>query len=146
MRAHLSRRYRLSASHRLFCPEKTLEQNLALFGKCANPCGHGHNYVVQVTVSGTIDQATGMVIDLRELDARVHRDVIQVFDSTNLNLHACFHDLVPTTEHFCMEIHKRLVSGFGDARLERVRIEETANNSFEYAGGQERDTIWQVAQ
>ena len=134
MKAHLSRRYHLSASHRLCSPEKSLEENLALFGKCANPHGHGHNYLVEVAVSGSIDAATGMVIDLRSLDAHVHAYVVSVFDHTNLNLHACFQDLVPTTENFCIEIYRRLVGGFGSAQLERVRVQETPNNSFEYTG------------
>ena len=137
MKAHLSRRYRLSASHRLFCPDLGAEANLALFGKCANPHGHGHNYVVEVTVSGSIDAETGMVIDLGVLDQQVQARVVEVFDHSNLNLHPCFQALVPTTENFCIEVHRRLRGHFGPAYLERVRIEETANNSFEYRGEQD---------
>ena len=134
MKVHLSRRYRLSASHRLFSPELDLEENLVLFGKCANPHGHGHNYMVEVTVSGRVSVATGMVIDLKVLDHSVQARVIDAFDHTNLNLHDAFQSVVPTTENFCMEIYRRLVDGFHHAKLERVRIEETTKNSFEYAG------------
>ncbi len=134
MKVHLSRRYRLSASHRLFSPELDLEENLVLFGKCANPHGHGHNYMVEVTVSGRVSVATGMVIDLKVLDHSVQARVIDAFDHTNLNLHDAFKSVVPTTENFCIEIYRRLVDSFHHAKLERVRIEETTKNSFEYAG------------
>lgn len=134
MNVHLSRRYRISASHRLFSPDLDLGENLALFGKCANPHGHGHNYKVEVTVSGAVNADTGMVIDLKTLDDCVQARVIDVFDHTNLNLHDSFLNLVPTTENFCIEIYRRLVNSFGAARLERVRVEETSKNSFEYAG------------
>ena len=134
MKAHLSRRYRLSASHRLFCPDLDLDENLALFGKCANPHGHGHNYVVEVTVSGPVHAQTGMVIDLAVLDTTVHAEILDTFDHTHLNLHDDFTGLVPTTENFCIVVYKRLLARLLSVRLDRVRIEETANNSFEYAG------------
>ncbi len=134
MKAYLSRRYRLSASHRLFSDAYNDEQNFAVYGKCANPHGHGHNYVVEVTVSGPVNETTGMICDLGELDLCVQKEIIDRFDHTNLNLDRGFQQLVPTTENFCITVYDLLSGAFGAAELVRVRIEETNNNSFEYAG------------
>lgn len=142
MKAYLSRRYRISASHRLNSPEFTPEENLAIYGKCNNPYGHGHNYIVQVTVGGPVDEVTGMVCDLAALDDRVRTSVIDRFDHTNLNAQECFSAQVPTTENLCKAIYRLLAESFSPARpyrarLERVRVEETANNFFEYSGKDE---------
>ncbi len=134
MRAYLSRRYMLSASHRLFTDAYSEEKNYAVYGKCANPHGHGHNYVVEVTVGGQVDPVTGMVCNLADLDACVRTQVINRFDHTNLNFDPCFTDEVPTTENFCIAIHNLLAEHLVHAELERVRVEETQNNFFEYAG------------
>ncbi len=134
MRAYLSRRYRLSASHRLSSNAFTDAENLEIYGKCANPCGHGHNYVVEVTVGGDIDAATGMVCDLAELDGCIHSNLVNRFDHTNLNLDQDFLNRVPTTENFCIAIYDIVAGSFRAADLVRVRIEETSNNSFEYSG------------
>jgi len=134
MRAYLSRRYRLSASHRLYRQGFSDEQNFAAYGKCANPHGHGHNYVVEVTVGGAVHPATGMVCDLGELDDCVRKEIVDRFDHTNLNLDPAFREVVPTTENFSIAIYDRLSSVFLAAKLIRVRVEETSNNSFEYAG------------
>ncbi|MGH9688626.1 MAG: 6-carboxytetrahydropterin synthase [Candidatus Acidiferrales bacterium] len=130
----LTRRYRFSASHRLHSRHFSEEQNWQLYGKCSNPYGHGHNYVVEVTLGGPVDPSTGMIANLGELDPFVEREVIEAFDHKYLNEQiAEFREVVPTTENLCREIYRRLES-FPAARLERVRIEETSNNSFEYAG------------
>ncbi len=130
----LTRCYRFSASHRLHSPRFTEEQNRDLYGKCSNPYGHGHNYTVEVTVGGPIDPETGMIANLGELDPFVEREVIEPFDQKYLNEEIPeFQDVVPTTENLCREIYRRLKS-FPAARLERVRVEETSNNSFEYGG------------
>ena len=134
MRAYLSRRYVLSASHRLYSEAYSEEQNRAVYGKCANPHGHGHNYVVEVTVGGQVDPVTGMVCDLAELDGCVQTNVINRFDHTNLNFDALFTAQVPTTENLCIAIHNLLAEHFVHADLERVRVEETQNNFFEYSG------------
>jgi 6-pyruvoyltetrahydropterin/6-carboxytetrahydropterin synthase len=132
MKVHLSRRYRFSASHRLHSSGLTEEENRRIYGKCANPYGHGHNYVLEVTVSGPIDTATGMVANVAELDAFVEREVVQAFDHKYLNEQiAEFRDRVPTTENVCREVYRRLRT-FSAARLERVGIEETGRNSFEF--------------
>jgi 6-pyruvoyltetrahydropterin/6-carboxytetrahydropterin synthase len=134
---HLTRRYSFSASHRLYSPRLSEGENRRIYGKCSNPYGHGHNYVVEVTVSGAVDPATGMVAHLGELDAFVAREVLEPFDHTYLNEEsAAFRDRVPTAENLCMEIYNRL-QAFSGARLERVRLEETSLNSFEYSGESE---------
>jgi 6-pyruvoyltetrahydropterin/6-carboxytetrahydropterin synthase len=130
----LGRRYHFSASHRLHSAHLSEEENCRVFGKCNNPFGHGHNYVLEVNISGPVDPATGMIANLADLDGFVEKAVLQVFDHKSLNEDvAVFQERVATTENLCIEIHKRLKS-FPYAKLERVRIEETRNNSFEYAG------------
>ncbi len=134
MKAHLSRRYHFSASHRLHSEAYSAEENEAIYGKCNHPHGHGHNYIVQVTVSGQVDRTTGMVCDLAELDGFARTNVLDRFDRTNLNLLGCFADKVSTTENLTLEIH-RIFQEFRGARVERVHVEETSNNSFDFAGG-----------
>jgi len=130
----LGRRYRFSASHRLHSARLGEEENQRIYGKCNNPYGHGHNYVVEVRFSGKVDPATGMIANLVELDAFVNRQVLEPFDHRSLQDEIpVFRDIVPTTENLCREIFERLES-FPLAKLEAVRIEETSNNSFEYAG------------
>ena len=134
MNAHLTRRYGFAASHRLYSARLSETENRRIYGKCANPHGHGHNYFVEVTVSGPIDSETGMVANLADLDAFVEREVLDRFDHRNLNEEIpAFRERVPTTENLCIEIYNRL-RPFPAARLERVRLEETSLNSFEYAG------------
>jgi 6-pyruvoyltetrahydropterin/6-carboxytetrahydropterin synthase len=136
LKIELGRRYHFSASHRLHTAHLTEEENCRVFGKCNNPFGHGHNYVLEVSVSGKVDPGTGMIANLAELDGFVERAVLQVFDHKSLNEDvAAFQEKVPTTENLCIDIYSRLKS-FSHAKLERVRIEETRNNSFEYAGGE----------
>ena len=137
MKAHLTRRYWFSASHRLHSEEMSPEENRRTYGKCNNPHGHGHNYALEVTVSGPVDQATGMVCNLLDLDEYVQREILQRFDHENLNTVAAFRERVPTTENLCREIFEILQRGFTAAHLEKVRLEETMMNSFEYAGGAE---------
>ena len=133
MRAYLSRRYVLSASHRLYSDEYSEEKNRAVYGKCSNPHGHGHNYTVQVTLSGQVDPATGMVCNLADLDAFAQTNLLARFDHMNLNTMDCFANAVSTTENLSIEIY-RIFQNFPSAHLERVHVEETSNNSFDYAG------------
>jgi 6-pyruvoyltetrahydropterin/6-carboxytetrahydropterin synthase len=137
MKAHLTRRYWFSASHRLHNPELSDAENDATYGKCNNPYGHGHNYALEVTVSGSVDRATGMVCNLVDLDSFVHENVVERFEHVNLNTLQEFVDCVPTTENLCEQIYEILHRGFRHAHLEKTRLEETASNSFEYAGGAE---------
>jgi len=134
MRAHLTRRYMFSASHRLHSDEMSEEQNRVTYGKCNNPYGHGHNYMVEVTVSGSVDEQTGMVCNLSDLDAFVQSDILERYDHQNLNLLSEFLKSVPTTENLCIAIYEILKRGFDKAHLDKIRIEETMMNSFEYAG------------
>src|SRR6202022_186965 len=134
MNIHLTRRYRFAASHRLHSAQLGEEENRRVYGKCNNPYGHGHNYVVEVAVSGDVDPATGMIANLSELDSFVEREVLEVFDHKSLNEDVeAFRNTVPTTENLCIQIFERL-KDFPKAKLERVRVQETTNNSFEYAG------------
>jgi 6-pyruvoyltetrahydropterin/6-carboxytetrahydropterin synthase len=141
VKIELGRRYRFAASHRLFTEKLSNGENAQVFGKCANPFGHGHNYMLEISVSGEVDPETGMIANLADLDGFVEREVIEVFDHRSLNEDvAAFRDLVPTTENLCIEIFNRLKS-FPKAKLERVRVQETTNNSFEYAGENGREKL-----
>lgn len=123
-----------SASHRLHSDAMSPEENVATYGKCNNPYGHGHNYALEVTISGQVDPGTGMVCNLVDLDGFVQREIIDHFDIENLNMTPEFTSMIPTTENLCMVIHEILQRGFAQAHLEKVRIQETMMNSFEYAG------------
>jgi 6-pyruvoyltetrahydropterin/6-carboxytetrahydropterin synthase len=133
-RTTLGRRYHFAASHRLHSAQLSEGENWRIYGKCNNPYGHGHNYVLEVIVTGKVDPATGMIANLSDLDAFVERQVLEAFDHKSLNEDVpAFREKVPTTEHLCIEIYKRL-EAFPAAKLQRIRVEETSNNSFEYAG------------
>jgi len=134
MKAHLTRRYMFSSSHRLHRDEMSAEENLVTYGKCNNPYGHGHNYLVEITVSGPVDEQTGMVCNLEDLDGFVGKEILERYDHQNLNLLPDLNTQVPTTENLCVAIYEIVKRGFEHAHLEKVRIEETMMNSFEYAG------------
>lgn len=137
VRIELGRRYRFAASHRLHSAQLSEEENDRVYGKCNNPYGHGHNYTVEVRISGAVDPVTGMITNLADLDAFVNEWVIEPFDHRSLQDEVpAFRSVVPTTENLCKEVFRRLQS-YPKAKLEAVRILETSNNSFEYAGDQE---------
>ena len=131
MIAHFSRRYTISASHRLHTEALSAGVNRVTYGKCNNPHGHGHNYVVEVTVAGTIDPETGMVINMAALDAVVRAQIVERFDHANLNLDPLFTNRVPTTENLSSVVFALLKDALPVGKLERVRVEETENNFFE---------------
>ena len=137
MKAYLSRRYLFSASHRLHSGAMSDDENRATYGKCNNPYGHGHNYTLEVTVSGQVEPSTGMVCNLVDLDTFVEKEVLSRYDLQNLNQTQEFAVTVPTTENLCIQIFDILQRRFPHAHLERVRLEETMMNSFEYAGDKE---------
>jgi 6-pyruvoyltetrahydropterin/6-carboxytetrahydropterin synthase len=137
MKVHLTRRYLFSASHRLHCDGLSESENQAIYGKCNNPYGHGHNYALEVTVSGQVEPGTGMICNLSDLDHSVQREVLERFDHENLNARQEFVTTVPTTENLSEVIFNILQQSFTAAHLEKVRLEETMMNSFEYAGGTE---------
>jgi 6-pyruvoyltetrahydropterin/6-carboxytetrahydropterin synthase len=134
----LTRRYRFSASHRLHARGLSEAENRALYGKCNNPHGHGHDYSLEVGVSGAVDPVTGCVVDLGALDALVSGEVLGTFDHRNLNEELPeFADSVPTTENLAAAIERRLARRWAEAfpdgwpRLERIGLRETARNSVE---------------
>ena len=131
--AHFSRRYHFAASHRLHVASLSADSNREMFGKCNNPFGHGHNYVVQVTFAGPVSADTGMVTNLTDLDGFARVELLDRFDHKNLNTLECFRDAVPSTENLCVELWRIFVS-YPHARLTRVRVEETGNNAFDYYG------------
>jgi 6-pyruvoyltetrahydropterin/6-carboxytetrahydropterin synthase len=124
----------ISASHRLHSDALSAQENQATYGKCNNPHGHGHNYVVEVLVGGCVDPETGMVINMVELDNVVRNRVIERFDHANLNLDPLFVNRVPTTENLCRAVFALLKGALPSGELERVRVEETENNFFECEG------------
>jgi 6-pyruvoyltetrahydropterin/6-carboxytetrahydropterin synthase len=134
MKAHLTRRYIFSAAHRLHNDKLSEADNRAAYGKCNNPYGHGHNYALEVTVSGQVNPQTGMVCNLADLDDAVRREVLERFDHENLNLKKEFAAIVPTTENLSAVIFNILKQSFTAAHLEKIRLEETMMNSFEYSG------------
>lgn len=127
----LTRSYEFAASHRLHVASLSDEENEALFGKCAWPHGHGHNYVLEVTVEGTPDPETGMMLDLAQLDAVVEAEVVERYDHRHLNLDVP--ELAgknPTTETVACAIFDRL-AGKVPGKLAKVKVWETARSSFE---------------
>ena len=137
MKAYLTRRYIFSASHRLHSDAMSTQENAAVYGKCNNPFGHGHNYAGEITVAGRVDPRTGMVCNLADLDAFVRANILKRFDHENLNMLEEFQAAVPTTENLCRELYGIMERGFQPERIEKVRVEETMLNSFEYTGGKE---------
>src|SRR5260221_9922694 len=134
LKIELGRRYRFSAWHRLHSPQLSEEENWRVFGKCNNPHGHGHNYAVEVSMSGNIDGGRGMIRNLADLDGFVERQVLEEFDHKSLNEDVpAFLEKEPTTENLCIEIYRRLKT-FPHAKLQRIRDQETENNSFDYEG------------
>lgn len=137
MKTYLTRRYKFSASHRLHSPELSEQQNREIYGKCNNPHGHGHNYKVEVTVSGRPDSETGMICNLADLDGFVEQTIMPRFAFSNLNELDSFREIVPTTENLSRELFHLFRDQFRLATIEKIRIEETMLNSFEYAGDRE---------
>jgi 6-pyruvoyltetrahydropterin/6-carboxytetrahydropterin synthase len=134
----VTRRYEFSASHRLHADSLTEDENRRLYGKCNNPFGHGHNYVLEVSVRGPVDTRSGRAVDPAALDRLVSERVIRAFDHKNLNQQIeDFEGIVPTTENLGLLIHERLKQAWPDVfsgswpQLEKVRIAETARNIFE---------------
>ncbi len=141
----LTRRYRFSASHRLHSAQLSPEANDRVYGKCNNPFGHGHDYILDVSVRGPLDERTGRVVDLDELDGLVGREILTAFEHRNLNAEVpAFRDLVPTTENLAVEIRRRLESAWpapfqrSGTTLDRIRIEETKRNSVQLDSNETR--------
>ena len=127
--------YEFSAAHRLHSQQLSDEENLEIFGKCNNPAGHGHNYVLEVTVKGTVDPKTGLVVDLKLLDEVVEKEVFSRFDYKHLNLDTSeFENVNPTSENFVKVIWDVLEPNLQPVLLHRVRLRETPKNHFDFYG------------
>ena len=131
----LTRKAEFSAAHYYYVDAWTPEENLRLFGKCANRNGHGHNYTLEVTVAGDVDPVSGFVMDLKALKDVMEREVVQVYDHRHLNLEVPeFHAALPTTENIAVAIWRRLVGKIHGARLHRVRVYEMPDLFADYYG------------
>ena len=132
---HMTQSFEFSAAHRLHCADLSDEENRRTFGKCNNPNGHGHNYVVEVTIRGTVDDATGRIIDHAHFQRTVGEIVIDRFDHKHLNLDCPeFATLNPTVENIARVVFKRLAGSLSPCELAMVRIWETPKTFAEYAG------------
>ena len=131
----LTRKAEFSAAHYYWNEAWSQEKNEAVFGKCANRNGHGHNYTLEVTVTGAVDAVTGFVVDLKELKDVMEREVVSVYDHRHLNLEVPeFKKTVPTTENIAIAIWRRLEGKIPGARLERVRVYEMPDLFADYCG------------
>lgn len=132
---YLTRRADFSASHYYYDPALSPEENQRIFGKCANLNGHGHNYTVEVTVKGKVDDRTGFVVDLKQLKAIMEQEVIEAMDHRHLNKEVPeFAKLVPTTENLAIAIWKRLAPKIKSSTLHRVRVYEAEDLFADYLG------------
>jgi 6-pyruvoyltetrahydropterin/6-carboxytetrahydropterin synthase len=131
----LTRKAEFSASHYYWSDQLPAEENLRLFGKCANRNGHGHNYTLEVTVEGEVDPVSGFVVDLKVLKDVIHREVVDVYDHRHLNLEVPeFKQIIPTTENLAVAIWKRLENQIEGAKLHRIRVYEMPDLFADYYG------------
>ena len=131
----ITRRLLFNAAHRVHNPALSDAENKALFGKCNNPNWHGHNYTLDVSVKGDVDEKTGYVIDLAKVKAIVEREVIAKVDHRNFNLEVDFmQGVIPTTENIVVGIWRVLAPALAPATLSRLVLWETPNNYVEYDG------------
>lgn len=136
-KAYITRRERFNAAHRLFREDYTDEQNLETFGKCSNPNWHGHNYILYVSVAGSVDPQTGFVMNLKTLSSIVRIKVIDKLDHKNINLEVDFmKGRLASTENLAVAIWEQLENAVKEAgaTLYKIRLEETENNFVEYFG------------
>ncbi|MBN2211644.1 MAG: 6-carboxytetrahydropterin synthase, partial [Sedimentisphaerales bacterium] len=132
---HITTKYEIAASHRLFNAEWDDNRNNETFGKCAHPTGHGHNYVLEVTVAGEPQVDTVSVATVESINAIVQQQIIDRFDHKNLNADCKdFRDLIPTVENMARVFWDLLVGRFGPAQLARIAIWETPHTYAEYFG------------
>ena len=135
-RVTVTRRLRFNAAHRVHNPALSDQENVAIFGKCNNPNWHGHNYVLDVSVEGDIDERTGYVFDLAALKQVVEREVVDKVDHRNFNLDVDFmKSVIPTSENIIVAFWGLLADRVKPARLSRLVLWETENNYVEYTGG-----------
>ena len=134
-RVIVTRRLHFNAAHRVFNPALSEAENDATFGKCNNPNWHGHNYTLDVSVEGPIDERTGYVMDLSKLKDLVRREILSAVDHKNFNLDVPFmQGQIPTAENIVVAFWKILQPAIAPARLVRLVLRETENNYVEYSG------------
>lgn len=132
---YLTRRETFCSSHRLFNPQLSEEENSKIYGKCANPNGHGHNYILETTVRGKIDPKTGYLLDLAKLKEIIRKKIIEKLDHKNLNQDVDFlSGKIPTSEILTIAIWNELARSLPSGELYSIKIYETENNYFEYKG------------
>lgn len=132
---YVTRQVEFAASHYYHSPSLSPEENRRLFGKCNNPLGHGHNYVLEVTVAGKADPTTGMVLDLKELKKLLEDEILRLMDHRFLNKEVpAFANQIPTTENIAMEIWRLLAPKVNVGSLYRVRLYETPDLFVDYYG------------
>ncbi len=132
---YVTRRAEFSASHFYHNPKLSPEENRRIFGKCNNPHGHGHNYMLEVTVAGLLNPTTGMVVDLKELKTILEREVLQLMDHKFLNQEVpAFASKIPTTENIAVEIWALLAPKLTFGKLHRIRLYETPDLYVDYYG------------
>lgn len=133
---YLTRRTTFSAAHRLWSNHLTEEENIALYDKCANPNGHGHNYILEVTVRGNPEPRTGMVLNLTDLKQVINEHVIDWVDHKHLNYDVPWLEgSIPTTEMLVIKFWERLEGALPQGLLYEVKLYETDNNIASYRGG-----------
>jgi 6-pyruvoyltetrahydropterin/6-carboxytetrahydropterin synthase len=136
---YITRKFHFSAAHRVFNPKLSDEENYRIYGKCSNPNGHGHNYIMKITVAGSIDETLGYVMDLTELKHLVEKEIINKVDHRNLNMDVDFmKNILPTTENLAMKFWEQIEGKINNKnrKLYSVQLRETDNNSVEYKGGE----------
>ena len=135
MMVYLTRRTSFSASHRLWSDQLTEADNYAIYEKCANPHGHGHNYVLEVTIQGTPDPRTGMVLNLTDLKHAMNEQVVKWVDHKHLNYDVSWLEgSIPTTEVLVIKFWERLTDSLPAGMLYEVKLHETENNVASYRG------------
>ena len=134
-RVTVTRRVRFNAAHRVHNPALSESENNRLFGKCNNPNWHGHNYTLDVSVEGAVDEKTGYVCDLSQLKKIVEREIVDIVDHKNFNLDVAFmRDVIPTSENIILAFWRILAPQVKPGRLSRLVLWETENNYVEYSG------------
>jgi 6-pyruvoyltetrahydropterin/6-carboxytetrahydropterin synthase len=132
---YVTRRECFSAAHRLYNPSLSDEENFEMYGMCSNPNWHGHNYVLEVVVSGEVDPGTGYLLDLKILKEIIRKNVIEKVDHKNLNLETDFmKGIIPSAENIAIAIWKVLANKIPKGKLYSIKLYETENNYFEYKG------------
>jgi 6-pyruvoyltetrahydropterin/6-carboxytetrahydropterin synthase len=131
----VTRRLHFSAGHRLHNPELSEAENREVYGPCNNPSGHGHNYVLEVTLRGEVDPRTGYVFDLKRLKQVVEEAVLRDLDHANLNVDVAWMEgVIPTAENIAVQVWRRLEALLPEQMLERVVVSESERNLVEYRG------------